>query len=195
MEDLRSSEPEKVSEHSSPSLEVKQKQPQSLARFDLAQELQRIPNRLYFRIGEVAELLGVKPYVLRYWETEFKMVSPQKSSSGQRVYKRADVETVMLIKHLLYIERYSIEGAIKKIRELRRGGGMRKLREAKSQGPEVEAQFIEPQAIETQAAPTQSSDSAAEVASLRTDVRQQLRTKMQELDALITSSVSSTFKY
>lgn len=88
---------------------------------------QRIPNKMYFRIGDVAELVGVKPYVLRYWETEFPMIAPDKSSSGQRVYRRADVETVFLIKHLLYKDRYSIEGARNRIKELRKEGGLKKL--------------------------------------------------------------------
>lgn len=82
-------------------------------------ELGEIPQRLFFKIGDVAELVGVKPYVLRYWETEFPMISPQKSDSGQRVYRRADVEIVLIIKKLLYQERYSIEGARKRIKELR----------------------------------------------------------------------------
>jgi DNA-binding transcriptional MerR regulator len=81
-----------------------------------------IPDRLYFRIGDVADLVGVKPYVLRYWETEFPMISPQKSASGQRVYRKSDVDTVLLIKHLLYEERYSIDGARKRLRELRKDG-------------------------------------------------------------------------
>ena len=81
-----------------------------------------IPDRLYFRIGDVAELLGVKPYVLRYWETEFSIISPEKGKTGQRVYTKTDVETVMLIKHLLYTERYSIEGARKRLKELKREG-------------------------------------------------------------------------
>jgi DNA-binding transcriptional MerR regulator len=92
---------------------------------EMIAELSEIPQRLFFKIGDVAELVGVKPYVLRYWETEFPMISPQKSDSGQRVYRRADVETVMMIKKLLYQERYSIEGARKRIKELRsenRGG-------------------------------------------------------------------------
>jgi len=88
-----------------------------------------IPDRLFFRIGDVAELLGVKPYVLRYWETEFPMVAPQKSDTGQRVYRRGDVETLALIRQLLYGERYSIEGARKRLRELRREG---KLKQAKA---------------------------------------------------------------
>lgn len=89
----------------------------------------QIPDRLYFRIGDVAELLGIKPYVLRYWESEFSMISPQKSSSGQRVYRRSDVETVLMIKHLLYEERYSIEGARKRIKELRKEGELRVFKE------------------------------------------------------------------
>src|SRR6185295_8266192 len=88
-----------------------------------------IPDRLYFRIGDVADLVGVKPYVLRYWETEFPMISPQKSASGQRVYRRSDVETVLLIKHLLYEERYSIDGARKRLRELRKDGGLKAFKQ------------------------------------------------------------------
>jgi DNA-binding transcriptional MerR regulator len=87
------------------------------ASFDLAESLGKIPQKLFFRIGEVAELLGVKAYVLRFWETEFPMVHPTKSRSGQRVYRRKDVEMLLLIKHLLYVERFSIEGARKRIRE------------------------------------------------------------------------------
>jgi len=79
-----------------------------------------IPDRLYFRIGDVAEIIGVKPYVLRYWETEFAVVSPQKSTTGQRVYRRVDVENLLLIKHLLYEQRFSIEGARRRLRELRK---------------------------------------------------------------------------
>jgi len=79
-----------------------------------------IPDRLYFRIGDVAEIIGVKPYVLRYWETEFAVVSPQKSTTGQRVYRRVDVDNLLLIKHLLYEQRFSIEGARRRLRELRK---------------------------------------------------------------------------
>jgi DNA-binding transcriptional MerR regulator len=89
-----------------------------------------IPDRVYFRIGDVADLVGVKPYVLRYWETEFPMIQPEKARSGQRVYRRSDVETVLLIKHLLYDERYSIEGARKRIRELRRDGELKSHKQA-----------------------------------------------------------------
>ena len=70
-----------------------------------------IPDKLYFKIGEVSELLGVEPYVLRYWETEFPVLSPKKSGTGHRLYRRKDVELLLRIKHLLRDKRYTIEGA------------------------------------------------------------------------------------
>jgi DNA-binding transcriptional MerR regulator len=70
-----------------------------------------IPDKLYFKIGEVSELLGVEPYVLRYWETEFSVLSPKKSGTGHRLYRRKDVELLLRIKHLLRDKRYTIEGA------------------------------------------------------------------------------------
>jgi DNA-binding transcriptional MerR regulator len=77
-----------------------------------------IPNKLYFRIGEVAKLIGVEPYVLRYWESEFTDIKPSKSKSGQRLYKRRDVELLLKIKELLYEERYTINGAKKRLKDL-----------------------------------------------------------------------------
>ena len=74
-----------------------------------------IPDKLYFRIGDVSRLAGVKPHVLRYWETEFTVFSPKKSGTGQRLYRRKDVELVLEIKHLLYDKRFTIEGARKAI--------------------------------------------------------------------------------
>jgi len=70
-----------------------------------------IPDKLYFKIGEVSELLGVEPYVLRYWETEFPGLSPKKSGTGHRLYRRKDVELLLRIKHLLKEKRFTIEGA------------------------------------------------------------------------------------
>jgi DNA-binding transcriptional MerR regulator len=70
-----------------------------------------IPDKLYFKIGEVSELLGVEPYVLRYWENEFPSLSPKKSGTGHRLYRRKDVELLLRIKHLLYEKRFTIEGA------------------------------------------------------------------------------------
>jgi DNA-binding transcriptional MerR regulator len=72
-----------------------------------------IPDKLYFRIGEVSRLAGIKPYVLRFWETEFPALGPKKSGKGHRLYRRKDVELVLEIKRLLYEKRYTIEGARK----------------------------------------------------------------------------------
>lgn len=102
----------------------------------------KIPDKVFFRIGEVARIVGVKPYVLRYWESEFTLIAPQKSSTGQRVYRRADVETVLLIKQLLYGERYSIEGARKRLRELRREGELGPAKQEAVAAAQAEAQAI-----------------------------------------------------
>jgi|GEM_PF-675604 len=114
---------------------------------DLAEEFSAlvspIPDRLYFRIGDVADLLGVKPYVLRYWETEFPIISPQKSTTGQRVYRRSDVETLVLIKHLLYKEKYSIEGARRRIRELRKDGELKNSKkEVSARAPSMDPEIL-----------------------------------------------------
>lgn len=74
-------------------------------------------DKIYYRIGEVAELTGIKPYVLRYWESEFRWMAPQKSRSKQRLYRKKDIEMVLLIKKLLYEERYTIAGARRWLRE------------------------------------------------------------------------------
>jgi DNA-binding transcriptional MerR regulator len=79
----------------------------------MAGEFPEIPDKLFFRIGEVSELVGVESYVLRYWETEFPGLSPKKSSSGQRMFRRKDVELLLRIKHLLYDQKFTIEGARK----------------------------------------------------------------------------------
>jgi DNA-binding transcriptional MerR regulator len=75
------------------------------------QQTPDIPDKLYFKIGEVSEILGVEPYVLRYWEGEFSVLSPKKSGTGHRLYRRKDVELLLRIKHLLYEKRFTIEGA------------------------------------------------------------------------------------
>src|SRR6202166_3443738 len=79
----------------------------------IEQQRPEIPDKLYFRIGEVSRLAGIKPYVLRFWETEFSSLGPKKSGKGHRLYRRKDVELVLEIKRLLYEKRYTIEGARK----------------------------------------------------------------------------------
>ena len=88
----------------------------------LLDEISAIPNKLAFKIGEVAKMAGVKTYVLRFWETEFKTLKPQKAKNGQRIYHKSDVEKVLVIKKLLHRDRYSIEGAITMLKKLHSQG-------------------------------------------------------------------------
>jgi len=77
----------------------------------------RLPDKLYFKIGEVSRIVGVEPYVLRYWETEFELLKPGKAPSRHRMYKKKDVELLLEIKRLLYAEGFTIEGARKRLKE------------------------------------------------------------------------------
>ena len=79
-----------------------------------------LPEKIYFKIGEVSEIIGVEPYVLRYWETEFDLLKPSKAPSKHRLYKKRDVELLLDIKRLLYTEGFTIEGARKKLREVKK---------------------------------------------------------------------------
>jgi DNA-binding transcriptional MerR regulator len=78
----------------------------------------QIPDKLYFKIGEVADLTGIKPYVLRYWESEFAYFRPTKSRGKQRLYRRKDIELVLRLKDLLYNQGFTIAGARKKLHDL-----------------------------------------------------------------------------
>jgi DNA-binding transcriptional MerR regulator len=82
-----------------------------------------IPNKLFFKIGEVCEITDTQPYVLRYWESEFPSLAPAKNSSGQRIYRRRDIETVLRIKQLLYEEGFTIAGAKKRLETEMAGRG------------------------------------------------------------------------
>jgi len=83
------------------------------------------PVQEFFSIGEVCQLTDLKPHVLRYWESQFKFISPAKNRSGNRVYKAREIEMVMLVKHLLYTEKYTIEGARLRLDQFRRNGDLR----------------------------------------------------------------------
>ena len=83
------------------------------------------PVQEFFSIGEVCALTGLKPHVLRYWESQFRFLNPAKNRSGNRVYARREVELVLLVKHLLYTEKYTIEGARQKVDEQRKAGAIK----------------------------------------------------------------------
>jgi len=70
-----------------------------------------LPDKLYFKVGEVSAIVGVPAYVLRFWEAEFKKINPKRSSSGQRLYRKSDIELILKIKHLLYEKKFTIQGA------------------------------------------------------------------------------------
>jgi len=102
----------------------------------------QIPNKLFFKIGEVCEITDTQPYVLRYWESEFPALAPAKNSSGQRIYRRKDIETVLRIKQLLYEEGFTIAGAKKRLEA--EMGGRGPTPSAMASLPETEVTDVEP---------------------------------------------------
>ncbi len=118
------------------------------------------PEKLFYTIGEVSDLLGVKPYVLRYWESEFKKLNPQKSVTGQRTYRNRDIRVATAIQRLLYEEKYTIAGAIKKLEELEERGELDRLEPAKEEAPSVPGHS--PQAGEPRATPAASTEKMRE---------------------------------
>jgi DNA-binding transcriptional MerR regulator len=140
-----------------------------------------IPEKLFFKIGEVCELVDVQPHVLRYWESEFPMLAPQKNKAGQRVYRRKDVEIVVRIRELLYDEKFTIAGAKRKLASELRGGSGARL---KVVTPEVEAELAgEAKAVEPSGAPSVSPQS-----------RRSLKRIRRELEALLTMLDSDDIK-
>lgn len=83
------------------------------------------PVQEFFSIGDVCQLTDLKPHVLRYWESQFRFLNPAKNRSGNRVYQRREIELIMLVKHLLYTEKYTIEGARRRIEQYRRTGQLK----------------------------------------------------------------------
>ena len=141
-----------------------------------------IPEKLFFKIGEVCELAGVQAHVLRYWESEFPMLAPQKNRAGQRVYRKRDVEMALRIKELLYEDQYTIAGAKKRLTNELRGGGKLKV------VGEEDAQVVsESSAADTEDF-TRTSSFTPSVAPMAAEERQglkQLAAELRELLALL----------
>ena len=87
-----------------------------------------IAKKVYYSIGEVCDLTGLKPHVLRYWETQFEVLRPTKKRAGNRVFRSREIEVIMLVKRLLYEQKYTIEGANKRLLEMRSGGKLEEER-------------------------------------------------------------------
>jgi DNA-binding transcriptional MerR regulator len=140
-----------------------------------------IPEKLYFKIGEVCELVGVQAHVLRYWETEFPMLSPQKNNSGQRSYRRKDVEMALRIKQLLYKEMFTIAGARKKLQSEQREGTRPKV------DPETEGPAKAPTLFDTgyEEASAASSDSQVTYTAKQRQALKSLAANLVELRELL----------
>jgi len=143
-----------------------------------------IPEKIYFKIGEVCELVGVQAHVLRYWETEFPMLSPQKNRSGQRSYRRRDVEISIRIKQLLYDEMFTIAGAKKKLQtELRETSKLKIVHPEPKDKPEylrpVDAPGVFEEELELPEA--MQPDEAANVNFLDHDKREALKSLAHQL--------------
>jgi DNA-binding transcriptional MerR regulator len=137
-----------------------------------------IPEKLFFKIGEVCELAGVQAHVLRYWESEFTMLAPQKNRAGQRVYRKRDVEIALRIKELLYEDQYTIAGAKKRLANDLRAGGKLKIVSSEDGIESSEAESIAGAETRT----TSEARTAADRKSLR-KVTKELREILALLDA------------
>ena len=143
-----------------------------------------IPEKLFFKIGEVCELAGVQAHVLRYWESEFPMLAPQKNRAGQRVYRKRDVEMALRIKELLYEDQYTIAGAKKRLTNELRGGG--KLKVVGEENGETESAPVEFNDAELY--PPETPAYTRKVAPRTAEERQglkQLASELRELLALL----------
>ena len=149
----------------------------------------RVQKRLYYKIGEACKELGIQPYVLRYWETEFPALAPSKSRSGQRVYSEKELEIIKRIKQLLYEEGYTIAGAKKKLETELADGGLEEAAEVEAEAPAAPA----PRAARKKAAspppdapPALDSDAAERIQTLRSGVEKALQ-EAREILALLDS--------
>jgi DNA-binding transcriptional MerR regulator len=133
----------------------------------------QIPNKLFFKIGEVCEITDTQPYVLRYWESEFPALAPAKNSSGQRIYRRKDIETVLRIKQLLYEEGFTIAGAKKRL-EAEMGG--------RGPTPSAMASLPETEVTTVEAVPDQPAPAADETRAMLVELREGLRGILTILD-------------
>ena len=141
-----------------------------------------IPEKLFFKIGDVCELAGVQAHVLRYWESEFPMLAPQKNRAGQRVYRKRDVEMALRIKELLYEDQYTIAGAKKRLTNDLRGGGKLKVVGTEDESGETAPafDFAEPESF-----PQANTFTRPPIAPRTAEERQGLKQLASELRELL----------
>ena len=131
-----------------------------------------IPEKLFFKIGEVCELAGVQAHVLRYWESEFPMLAPQKNRAGQRVYRRRDVEMALRIKELLYEDQYTIAGAKKRLAYELRGGKLRSTSEGEPHEEKVTHDSDAPRLQAAAATPAKTAEDREALKKVATELRE-----------------------
>lgn len=151
-----------------------------------------IPEKLFFKIGEVCEIAGVQAHVLRYWETEFPMLAPQKNRAGQRTYRRRDVEMALRIKELLYEEQYTIAGAKKKLANDLRAPVRDKIISADAESPRQPTN--PPRSLRSHASPATRPDSTTKSSAdsgpgvIQSGALQQIAAELREILDLLESS-------
>ena len=151
-----------------------------------------IPEKLFFKIGEVCDLAGVQAHVLRYWESEFPMLAPQKNRAGQRVYRKRDVEMALRIKELLYEDQYTIAGAKKRLtNELRGGGKLKVVGEEDEQG---QSTLMESNGDEPAPAPANYTRTVAPRTAEERQGLKQLASELRELLSLLEQETKSRAK-
>jgi DNA-binding transcriptional MerR regulator len=143
-----------------------------------------IPEKLFFKIGEVCEIAGVEAHVLRYWETEFPMLAPQKNRAGQRTYRRRDVEMALRIKELLYEDQYTIAGAKKRLSTELRGAGKFKVVEPAVQQSQATTPYRPSSAQRRRRSPVDFSSVSAAAGDQRA-VLQKIVGQMEEILTLL----------
>jgi DNA-binding transcriptional MerR regulator len=144
-----------------------------------------IPEKLFFKIGEVCELAGVQAHVLRYWESEFPMLAPQKNRAGQRVYRKRDVEMALRIKELLYEDQYTIAGAKKRLTNELRGGGKLKVVGSEDEAGSDAAAFSDKTPEAVQPSPIHEGHSVARRSAEERQGLKQLASELRELLQLL----------
>jgi DNA-binding transcriptional MerR regulator len=167
-----------------------------------------IPEKLFFKIGEVCDICGVQAHVLRYWESEFPMLAPQKNRAGQRTYRKRDVEMVLRIKELLYEDQYTIAGAKKKLTsELRGASKLKVVTPEMSAQPSSAPQLVPPaphdsapeelpahavRSQEISSAPEPARAAEVELTDERRDALRRLRQQMRDLLSLLDADDTRT---
>ncbi|HEV7699722.1 MAG TPA: MerR family transcriptional regulator [Pyrinomonadaceae bacterium] len=157
----------------------------------MADEEVTIPDKLFFKIGEVCDLVGVQAHVLRYWETEFPMLSPQKNPSGQRSYRKKDVEIALKIKQLLYKEMFTIAGARKKLQSDSREANKAKVASSSGSFTPIVAQDGKAQML-FDIAPPPDPSAAEEISANQREALKHIASQLVELRDMLSSTPSQT---